>query len=86
MFGKEPELYYKGKSKKTTWIGRILTILFIFLHIVFFVYKVVRMIRKIDVTFFDTIIHEDKPPSIQLSNEIFYGGFPWKTQIHMIPL
>ena len=75
MFGKEPELYYKGKSKKTSWIGRILTLLFIFLYIAIIIYKVVRMIRKSDVTFFDTIIYEDKPPSIQLSNEIFYGGF-----------
>ena len=24
MFGKEPELYYKGRPKKTSWIGRIL--------------------------------------------------------------
>ena len=23
MFGKEPEFYYKKKSKKTSWIGRI---------------------------------------------------------------
>jgi hypothetical protein len=75
MFGKEPELYFKGKSKKTSWIGRILTLLFIFLYIAIIIYKVVRMIRKNDVTFFDTIIYEDKPPSIQLSNEIFYGGF-----------
>ena len=33
------------------------------------------MFKRIDVTFFDTFIYEDKPPSIQLSNEIFYGGF-----------
>ena len=75
MFGKEPELYYKGKSKKTSWIGTILTLLFIFMYIGIIIYKVFRMIKKRDVTFFDTFIYEDKPPSIQLTNEKFYGGF-----------
>ena len=75
MFGKEPELYYKGKSKKTSWIGRIFTIIFVVVYIGIIIYKVIRMFKRIDVTFFDTFIYEDKPPSIQLSNEIFYGGF-----------
>lgn len=75
MYGKEPELYYKGRSKKTSWIGRIFTFLFIFLYIAIVIYKVVKTIKKNDVTFFDTFIYEDKPPSIQLSSEKFYGGF-----------
>ena len=75
MFGKEPELYFKGKSKKTSSIGRIFTLLFISLYIAIIIYKVVRMIKKRDVTFFDTFIYEDKPPSIELSSENFYGGF-----------
>jgi hypothetical protein len=75
MFGKEPELYYKGKSEKTSWIGRIFTIIFVVVYIGIIIYKVIRMFKRIDVTFFDTFIYEDKPPSIQLSNEIFYGGF-----------
>jgi len=61
MFGKEPELYYKGKSKKTSSIGRIFTLLFISLYIAIIIYKVIRMIKKRDVTFFDTFIYEDKP-------------------------
>ena len=75
MFAKEPELYFKGNSKKTTWIGRILTILFIFVYIALIIYKMIRMFKRTDVTFFDTFMHEDKPPSIQLSNENFYGAF-----------
>ena len=75
MFAKEPELYFKGKSKKTTWIGRILTILFIFVYIAIIIYKVIRMFKRTDVTFFDTFMYEDKPPLIQLSSDKFYGGF-----------
>ena len=36
LFGKEPELYYKGNSTKTSWIGRILTLLYITIYIAFF--------------------------------------------------
>ena len=25
LFGKEPDIYYKKKQRKTTWIGRICT-------------------------------------------------------------
>jgi len=75
LFAKEPELYFKGKSKKTTWIGRILTILFIFVYIALIIYKVIRMIKRIDMTFFDTFMYEDKPPKIKLTNDLFYGGF-----------
>ena len=75
MFGKEPELYYKGMSKKKSWIGRIFTILFVCIYIGLIIYKVIRMLQRYDVSFYDTFLYEDKPPSIQLSNELFYGGF-----------
>jgi len=75
MFGKEPELYYKGRSKKTSWIGRIFTIIFVVIYIGLIIYKVIRMFQRSSMTFFDTFRYEDKPPKIQLSNENFYGGF-----------
>ncbi len=39
MFGKEPDLYYKTKSQKTTWIGRIFSFSFVILYLGFFIYK-----------------------------------------------
>jgi len=75
MFGKEPEIYYKGESKKTSWIGRIFTLLFIASYFAFFIYKVVRMIRKKDVSFYDTFTYATEPSKVKISNENFYGGF-----------
>ena len=51
LFGKKPELYYKGQSKKATTLGLILTVIYIILYIAFLIYKFVRMIRRVDVTF-----------------------------------
>lgn len=74
LFGKEPDLYYKGKSKKTSKFGAIFTILYIAIYIIFLIYKLLRMIKRIDVTFYDTYAYKDFP-SINLTNEEFYGGF-----------
>ena len=75
LFGKEPELYYKGKNKKSVLIGRICTIMYILIYIAFFIYKLVRMLQKVDVTFYQNTAFTGEVPSIHLTNKIFYGGF-----------
>ena len=75
MFGKEPELYYKESSKKTSWMGRIFSILFVLAYFAFFVYKLIRMLQRKDVTFYDTFTYADEPSKVKITNENFYGGF-----------
>ena len=75
MFGKMPEFYIKGKVKKTTWIGRIFTLIFGGLYAGFFIYKLTQMIKRVDVTFYDTFAFTGETPSIKLSSDNFYGGF-----------
>ena len=60
---------------KTSWGGRIFTFLYIIIYIAFFIYKLVRMIKKVDVTFYETRTYTGEIPSIELNSEIFYGGF-----------
>ena len=75
LYGKEPEFYFKGKNNKTSWIGRILTLLYVIIYIAFLIYKLNRMIKRTDVTFYDTTAYTGEIPSIQLNKEIFYGAF-----------
>ena len=75
FYGKTPEFYYKGKTKKTTWIGRILTYLYFIIYIAFLAYKLDRMVKRKDVTFYDTNAYTGEIPSIHLNKENFYGGF-----------
>ena len=74
LFGKEPELYYKGKSKKSSTFGLILTVIYIILYIAFLIYKLIRMFRRVDMTFYDSYTFNGLP-SINLTNNEFYGGF-----------
>ena len=75
LFGKEPELYYKGKSKRSSFIGITFTLIYIAMYIAFFIYKVIRMFEKVDVTFYDTYAFTGEPPHIKLTDDKFYGGF-----------
>ena len=74
FFGKEPNLYFEKKKKKTSYTGLIFTLIYIIIYIAFFIYKIVRMAKRIDVIFYDTYAYKDFP-SIKLTNEEFYGGF-----------
>ena len=72
FFGKSPEFYINGKPKKISYIGRIFTFIFIIIYIIIFVYKLYRMFRRVDITFYDSYSYADKIPSIQITNENFY--------------
>ena len=75
MFGKRIELYYKGRQKKTSHFGISLTLIYVSIFLCLFIYKLIRMIKRIDSIFYDTYAYNKEPPSIELSNENFYGGF-----------
>ena len=75
LFGKEPELYFKGNSKRTSWVGRIFTFIYAMIYLAFFLYKLIRMLQNKDVNFYQTTTFTGETPSIHLTNEVFYGGF-----------
>ena len=75
LFGKEPELYFKGNSKRTSWVGRIFTFIYAMIYLAFFLYKLIRMIQNKDVDFYQANTFTGETPSIHLTNEVFYGGF-----------
>ena len=75
LFGMQAEVYYKGKSKKSSTLGKVLTILYVIIYAIFFIYKLIRMIKKIDVNFYETTTYTGEIPSLYLDNDMFYGGF-----------
>ena len=75
LFSKSPDIYYKGKPQKSSFLGRILTISYAVIYAAFFVYKIVRMALKIDVSFYETQTWTGEIPSLELNNNHFYGAF-----------
>ena len=74
LFGKEPEFFYKGKHQRVSWFGRIISVLYIVLYAAYLIYKIVRMLEKVDIDFYETYAFSGIP-TIKLNNELFYGGF-----------
>jgi len=72
FFGKLPEFYIKGRSKKATIIGTTFTIIFIIIYIIIFIYKLYRMFIRLDITFYDSYSTTEETPSINITNENFY--------------
>ena len=85
LYGKEPEFYYKNYSNKTTWVGRIFTLLYLGVYIAFFVYKIERMARRKDVTFYDTNSNRGEIPSIHLNKEIFNAALAFDNITSNLP-
>ncbi len=75
LFSKSPDLYYKGKPQKSSMLGRILTISYAVIYAAFFIYKIIRMALKIDVSFYETQTWTGEIPQLKLNNNHFYGGF-----------
>ena len=74
LFGKEPDIYYKKKQRKTTWIGRICTWLYVCIYLFFFIYKLTRMFNRQDVSFSETNGSTGGLPKIHLDKEDFSYG------------
>ena len=75
LYGKYPEFYFKGESNKTSSVGRIFTFLYILIYLAFLIYKLDRMIKRKDVTFYETNANKGEIPSIKLDKEIFNAAF-----------
>ena len=71
FFGKEPEFYFKGKSKQVTIIGRIFTCIYIVIYIIIFCYKLYRMTQRVDITFYDSYSNTDEIPKMKITDENF---------------
>ena len=75
LFSKNPDVYYRKKPQKTSLIGRIFTFLYAIIYAAFFIYKIIRMALKIDVSFYETQNWTGEIPKLHLDHNLFYGGF-----------
>ena len=75
IYGKEPDIYYKGKQRKTSWIGRIFTWIYVIIYIFFLIYKLNRMFKRQDVSFSETNSSIGELPKIHLNKEKFLYAF-----------
>ena len=77
LFGKDAELYYKGKSRRSSFIGIAFTIIYCFIYFGAFLYLLISLLKKYDISFYDSYAFNGVPPNITLNPDVFYGGFAY---------
>ena len=80
LFKKRPNLYFKGKLQKPSKFGKALIYLYIAIYIAFFLYKIIRMSKKIDITYYESFDYSGIP-NINLTNDLFYAAFSFNYKI-----
>ena len=75
IYGKTPNLYYKGKPKKSSWIGIIFTIIYSIIYLGYLIYKLYRLIKREDIKFYDAFIYDKDYTEMKFTNENFYIAF-----------
>ena len=75
FYGKEPEFYMNRKAKKVTVIGRIFTAFYIIIYFVFFIYKLIRLFTRSDLSFYDSDSEGSEDLSMHITKEDFYFNF-----------
>ena len=71
LFGKTPNIYYEGKSKKSSIVGLVFSIIYIVIYLAYFIYKMVRLGKRLDLKFYD--IHSyDENYQMKFTNDNFF--------------
>ena len=74
LFGKEIELYYKGRNKRVSLTGIIFTVLYIIIIVSYSIFRIINLFKRTGGFYHDISQVNEKPPSMELNNEIFYLG------------
>ena len=75
LFGKQPNLYYKEKPKRKALIGVFSSILYISIYITYFIYKINKMLKRVDYKFSETNVNTEGIRSINITNEKLFFYF-----------
>ena len=75
FYGKEPEFYIHRRPQKVSIIGRIFTVFYIILYLVFFIYKLIRLFSRADLSFYDSNSEGSESLTMHITKENFYFNF-----------
>ena len=81
----EKSLSFTIKLVQKKLPGWDLSFLFVLVYFAFFLYKLIRMLKRVDVTFYDTFTYADKPPAVPLTHNNFYIAFALEDPITYNP-
>ena len=75
MYSKRTSFFFKNQEKIGSYLGFILTIVYILSSIILFLYQIILAIQKQELKVYDTTIHAQEMPSITVDSSQLYFAF-----------
>ena len=75
IYSKKIGFFYKNKEKIGSYFGFFLTLLYIFISIILFIYQVIRAFQRSELKVYDTTIYSQEMPSIDVDINKLYFAF-----------
>ena len=75
IYSKKIGFFYKNKEKIGSFFGLFLTLLYIFISIILFIYEIIRAFQRAELKVYDTTIYSQKMPSIDVDLNKLYFAF-----------
>ena len=75
IYGRRISFFFNSKEKIGSLFGFILTVLYIILLIILFLYHIIKVLRRSQVKTHDSTVYSQDTPSIQINPNILYFSF-----------
>ena len=75
IYAKGVGVFYDGKEKISSFLGKILTSIYIFTYLSLFLYYTIYAVKKTNYKVYDSTIYSDEIPSINITNNDLYIAF-----------
>jgi len=75
IYSKKIGFYYKNKEKIGSYFGFFLTLLYIFISIILFIWEIIRVFQRAELKVYDTTIYSQKMPTIDVNLNKLYFAF-----------
>ena len=75
IYAKGLGVFYDGKEKISSYLGKVLTCIYILSYISLFIYYTIYAVKKTNYKVYDSTIYSDDIPSINITNNDLYIAF-----------
>ena len=75
MYSKKIGFFYHGHEKISSFFGLFLTLAYIFVSLTLFIYEIIKIFQRKELTVYDSTMYGTEMPSININSDQFYFAF-----------
>ena len=75
MYSKKIGFFYNGHEKISSFFGLFLTLAYIIVSMILFIYEIIKTIQREELKVYDSTIYGTEMPSIDINSDKFYFAF-----------